>query len=89
MRTSKKRVEGTAHWMSPETMSKGVYNRMSDVYSFSMTIYEVRFGFPVFDHQDAELNSQDLHRPPTIFHHYGYIPLSARRGSLGAPLSAR
>ena len=34
--------QGTARWMSPETMLTGKVSRRSDVYSFGMTMYEVR-----------------------------------------------
>lgn len=44
LRSAKKPVEGTAHWMSPEQMSFGTPNRMTDVYSFGMTMYEVWSG---------------------------------------------
>ena len=33
---------GTFHYMSPEQMEFGTTNEASDVYSFGMTIYEVR-----------------------------------------------
>ena len=36
-------VIGTARWMSPEVMMGGTATRASDIYSFAMTMYEVRF----------------------------------------------
>ena len=33
---------GTLRWMSPEQMTTGVTNKKTDIYSFGMTMYEVR-----------------------------------------------
>jgi hypothetical protein len=35
-------INGTVRWMSPEQMAFGITNRPSDVYSFGMSLYEVR-----------------------------------------------
>lgn len=35
-------VEGTTRWMAPEHMTFGVMTKKTDVYSFAMTMYEVR-----------------------------------------------
>ena len=34
--------QGTPHWASPEQMTLGITNKETDIYSFGMTIYEVR-----------------------------------------------
>jgi serine/threonine protein kinase len=34
--------QGTAQWMAPEAMERGIVNKMTDIYSFGMTVYEVR-----------------------------------------------
>lgn len=45
--TSRTSNLGTIRWMSPEQM-EGVTNKMTDIYSFGMTIYEVYAGTPPF-----------------------------------------
>ncbi|KDQ51910.1 hypothetical protein JAAARDRAFT_184749, partial [Jaapia argillacea MUCL 33604] len=39
--TSSRTPQGTLRWMAPEQMSRGITNKMSDVYSFGMTMYEL------------------------------------------------
>jgi serine/threonine protein kinase len=34
-------LQGSLRWMSPEHMEHSIVNKMTDIYSFGMTIYEV------------------------------------------------
>ena len=41
-------ADGTARWMSPESMMLGIVNKKSDIYSFGMTMYEVNLYSPLY-----------------------------------------
>jgi serine/threonine protein kinase len=43
--SNQKSLQGSPRWMSPEQMSLGITNKTTDIYSFAMTIYEVRSYF--------------------------------------------
>lgn len=39
--------DGTLRWMAPEQLTTGLITKQSDMYSFGMTIYEVRVTCPL------------------------------------------
>ncbi|KAK6043619.1 SH2 domain protein [Cooperia oncophora] len=53
----KKLVKVPLRWLSPETLKKGVYNTKTDVYSFSIMIWEIfSFGqLPFYKYENKEL----------------------------------